>query len=170
MNQILGNEIFNDIAPISHKSIVKYKVLFYISVTLLSFFFIYYTILYYNINIQSKTSEKILNAYEIQTLYSTNNISPRIILENGESADILGILEIKKFNLKYPILSNFSDELLKYSICKFYGNSLDSIGNFCIVGHNYNNETFFSNINQLELGDLINIYSINRHKFKIYCL
>ena len=30
-------------------------------------------------------------------------------------------------------------------------------GNFCIVGHNYRNDKFFSNIQNLEIGDIIEI-------------
>lgn len=37
-------------------------------------------------------------------------------------------------------------------------------GNLCIAAHNYKNDTFFSNISKLEIGDLITIYD-NLRKF-----
>ena len=50
------------------------------------------------------------------------------------------------------------DELLKIAPCRFYGNNLNKVGNVCIAGHNYDNGEFFSNLDQLELGDIIDIY------------
>ena len=43
-------------------------------------------------------------------------------------------------------------------------------GNSCIAGHNYKNDTFFSNISKLENGDLIEIQdnSSNTIKYEIY--
>ena len=32
------------------------------------------------------------------------------------------------------------------------------LGNLCIAAHNYKNDSFFSNISKLELGDIIKIY------------
>lgn len=43
-------------------------------------------------------------------------------------------------------------------------------GNLCIAGHNYKNNTFFSNLSKLEIGDIINIKDINGNTldYKIY--
>ena len=45
--------------------------------------------------------------------------------------------------------------MLDKSICKFYGPNPNEIGNLCIAGHNYNNNSFFSNLNKLKIGDSI---------------
>ena len=34
-------------------------------------------------------------------------------------------------------------------------------GNVCIAGHNYDNGIFFSNLYQLEVGDIINVYTMS---------
>ena len=34
-------------------------------------------------------------------------------------------------------------------------------GNMCLAGHNYKNDTFFSQLSKLENGDIIKIYDIN---------
>ncbi|MCI8519373.1 MAG: sortase [Clostridia bacterium] len=43
-------------------------------------------------------------------------------------------------------------------------------GNACIAGHNYKNDTFFSNISKLENGDIVEIHDNNNNtiKYEIY--
>ena len=43
-------------------------------------------------------------------------------------------------------------------------------GNLCIAAHNYKNNTFFSNLSKLEIGDIINIKDNNGNviDYKIY--
>lgn len=64
---------------------------------------------------------------------------------------------MKSYGICYPIISDFSDELLAISICRFYGPFDSSIGNLCLAGHNFNDGTFFSNLSLLEVGDIISI-------------
>lgn len=46
---------------------------------------------------------------------------------------------------------------MKIAPCKFWGADPNEIGNFCIVGHNYRNNKFFSKVPTLEIGDTIDI-------------
>ena len=157
MNQIIYPEkIENNLINYNNNLLKRRKIyrnLFIFSLILLSAFIIYY-----------KISKNILSVYDIQHLYTTSSpVSlPSIILENGDSTDILGILQIDKINIRYPILSKSTEEFLEVSVCKFYGNELNDSGNFCIVGHNYDSQEFFSNLNKLEIGDSIVAYSLNR--------
>ena len=48
---------------------------------------------------------------------------------------------------------------------KFWGPEPNKIGNFCIVGHNYNKENMFSNLINLNIGD--EIYLIDNKNGKI---
>lgn len=59
------------------------------------------------------------------------------------------------YGITYPIISDFSDELLALSICRFYGPLDSSYGNLCLAGHNYNNNVFFSKLHNLKIGDFI---------------
>jgi len=165
MNQIIYPEKLDTASSPLNNSILrlklKYKILFFISILFLIIFIIYYSIKYWNLHKKEQISKKILSTYDIQTLYSSNTFySPYIILDNGKSTEILGVIEIKKINLRYPILANFTDELLKIAPCRFYGNNLNKVGNVCIAGHNYDNGEFFSDLDQLELGDIIDIYDL----------
>ena len=81
---------------------------------------------------------------------------------NGKEYSIIGIVEIPKINVKYPILAETTDALLKVSVCKFWGPNANEVGNLCIVGHNYKNSKFFSKIpSSLSIGDRIKITDLN---------
>ena len=168
MNQIIYPEkIENNLINYNNNLLKRRKIyrnLFIFYLILLSAFIIYYNMQYLRISAKEKISKNILSVYDIQQLYTTSSpVSlPSIILENGDSTDILGILQIDKINIRYPILSKSTEEFLEVSVCKFYGNELNDSGNFCIVGHNYDSQEFFSNLNKLEIGDSIVAYSLNR--------
>lgn len=74
-----------------------------------------------------------------------------------------GKITIPKINVEYPILDGESDseaeteELLKMSPVKFHGPDINTVGNYCIVGHNYRNSRFFSKVPTLVNGDIIQI-------------
>ena len=135
MNQILETKLL--------KKLKFNKYFFKVQLTISIFFiivFIIILILYYNSNKnKEKVSEDISSNYNLYKLYSESSS------ETSTDDEILGIIEIPKINISYPIFSKFSDELLKISPCKFYGKSPKEYGNLCIAGHNYNNSKFFSN-------------------------
>ena len=74
-----------------------------------------------------------------------------------------GKITIPKINVEYPILDGESDseaeteELLRMSPVKFHGPEINTVGNYCIVGHNYRNSRFFSKVPTLVNGDTIQI-------------
>lgn len=160
MNQILENR----------KNILKkkkrYSVLFYISFFLIICIIIYFSWKKYSENKISKISNSTNKSYSITRLYS--NTSSTNITSNNKQTSIIGTIKIPKINISYPIFSEYSEELLKISVCKFYGPDLNTSGNLCIIGHNYNNGNFFSNLYQLTLNDAIDIYDINSNKFSYY--
>lgn len=79
--------------------------------------------------------------------------------------DYFGIIEIPKINLYYPVFSHLTEDLLKISPCKFYGDSPDENGNICIAGHNYDNSLFFSKISTLSTNDEIFLFDNNGTKY-----
>lgn len=78
----------------------------------------------------------------------------------GNKYATVGTVNIPKIDVSYPILSETSDELLKVSICKFWGPNPNEVGNLCLVGHNYRNSRFFSKVPKLENGDKIEIMDL----------
>lgn len=85
----------------------------------------------------------------------------KTIAKDGTEYFAIGVVNISKLGINYPILSTTSQELLKISPCKFWGPNPNEIGNLCIVGHNYRNSKFFSKISILELGDSIDITDLS---------
>ncbi len=76
-----------------------------------------------------------------------------------------GMIEIPKINLYYPVFSYLTEDLLRISPCKFYGDSPDVNGNICIAGHNYDNVLFFSKLSSLSENDEIFIYDNNGNQY-----
>ncbi len=86
------------------------------------------------------------------------------VASDGTEYYTIGIINIPKINVNYPILSSESDNidtLLKISPCKFWGANPNEVGNLCIVGHNYKNSKFFSKVPKLELGDTFEIQDLS---------
>lgn len=75
--------------------------------------------------------------------------------------DIVGIIEIPKINIEYPIINQTSDETMALSITKFWGNNVNDIGNFTMSGHNYFDGTMFSNTNKLNIEDTIKMTDLD---------
>lgn len=154
MNQILEVKDFKK----RKKYIKKFKIQLFISLLLIILFTIYLLYFYINRSKEENISDTLLNSFNIERIYFQNENCTVSELDSGTKCFIIGSIEIPKINIKYPILSQINDELLKISPCKFYGPSPNKIGNLCIAAHNYDNNTFFSNLHKLEIGDIINIY------------
>lgn len=67
------------------------------------------------------------------------------------------VLSYPKLGIKYPVLSEESDKLLKVSLCKYWGPNPNEIGNYCIVGHNYRNGRMFGKLSKAEVGDTVTL-------------
>ncbi|MCI9087883.1 MAG: sortase [Clostridia bacterium] len=93
-----------------------------------------------------------------------------LVTESGDKYYRLAIIRIPKIDLEYGIVDHWSNELLKMSPCKFHGCDPNEVGNFCIVGHNYRNDKFFSHVPELVNGDIIEIEDNYRRKvnYEVY--
>lgn len=158
MNQILENKK----TQLQNKK--KYKIQFYVSFLIIVFIILYLSYKKYNEYIYSKISNATNKSYSITRLYSKGSN----YLTNNNQTSIIGTIKIPKLNISYPIFSEYSDELLKISVCRFYGPDLNSSGNLCIIGHNYNNGDFFSDLYKLNINDVIEIYDLNSLKTSYY--
>lgn len=90
---------------------------------------------------------------------------------NGKKYETIGVIRIPKINLTYPILSKTTDALMRVAPCKFHGYNPNEVGNLCIIGHNYRRKgVFFSDVDTLEIGDVIEIQDLSQRvvKYEIY--
>ena len=121
-------------------------------------------------------SDSLLSNYNLTRLYANSESSNSlyssdffsILNANSNDNPILGIIEIKAINLYYPFFAYYSDENLKLSPCKFFGPEPGKVGNICILGHNYNNDKFFSNVNLLKVNDEIVLYDNLQNSFHYF--
>ena len=89
---------------------------------------------------------------------------------SGQEYYTIATINIPSINCHYPILNLTTDELLKISPCYFWGAEPNKEGNFCIVGHNYRSDKFFSKVPKLENGEIIEIKDLTGKtvKYKVY--
>lgn len=111
-----------------------------------------------NVNLSYENYSKTLSQSSIlSSVYDAN--------KTANNSNIFGTLEIPSLNLHYAVFNEFNEELLKMSPCKFYGAEINETGNIAIAGHNFDNHTFFSDLDKLKIGDEIYLYSNSNEKF-----
>lgn len=142
----------------------KYFIIFLISIIICTILFIYFIFSFLKrLNEQNETNI-LKEKYNINTLYSSSNNYTALKLSNNIS--IIGLIEIPRINISYPILSDSDESLLKISVCRFSGPLPNRVGNLCIAGHNYNNTLMFSKLNTLKIGDNIYITDLNNNRLE----
>ena len=142
----------------------KYFIIFLISIIICNIIIFYFLFSFFKrLNEQNQTN-LLKEKYNINTLYSTNTKYTSLKLSNDIS--IIGLIEIPKLDISYPILSESNDDLLKISVCRFSGPLPNRIGNLCIAGHNYKNTLMFSKLNKLNIGDYIYVTDLNNTKLE----
>lgn len=167
MNQILftrDNYTFKKNIK-NKKKLKNFRLQFFTSLITIVCSILYFLYFSYNRNEKHKISKNLLNHFNIEHIYSN---SQGYTVKNLNNNMIIGIIEIPKINIKYPIFANSNDDLLKIAPCRFYGSYPNETGNLCIAAHNYNDNRFFSNLYKLSIGDKINIYDSNNYCFSYY--
>lgn len=89
---------------------------------------------------------------------------------------VIGKIEIAKIQLKTYILEDTNKETLNESVTKLCGPNINSVGNFCIIGHNYNSKNMFKKLKNIEIGDKVLLTDIYEQtieyevydKYKVY--
>lgn len=175
MNQILYSyEQNKDLTTKKHKVKNKNRTTFFkVQFTLCSIIAIcitsYYGYILYENNKKENISQKLISNFNITSLYNekqnysaTRTSFGNIYIAEGNNFNVIGLIEIKKININYPIISSYNNDLLKIAPCRFYGPMPNEVGNLCIAGHNYNSYKFFSRLKDLSNGDIITIFDLTR--------
>ena len=79
--------------------------------------------------------------------------------------NMMGYIEIPAINIKYPVLETVTTHSIEIAVAIRAGVGLNEIGNTVIVGHNYRNGVFFSDLGKLKIGD--DVYITDRSGTKI---
>lgn len=156
------------------KNFLFFKIMLILAITGLVIFSVLFVLYIYNVSQKDKVSENLAKSFSISYLYSNNSSYSTSLSDNTDNYSntsnpfVIGIIKIDKLKLDYPILSEVSVELLEIAPCRFAGPLPNEVGNLCIAGHNYIDNTFFARISSLELNDEISIYGINGDLVKYY--
>ena len=72
---------------------------------------------------------------------------------------VVGTMKIPAINLEYPIFEEITTKALETGLIALYpnGDNINQVGNTVIIGHNYRNGMFFSNLKKLSNGAKIYI-------------
>lgn len=133
-------------------------------------------------NTVSNTTENSASLEEAMKLLNTS--TENTIAEETETSDeseepekvymegyeVVGRIEIPKTNVDYPILGRLTKRTLEIAISVAYGPGPNKVGNTILYGHNYRNNSFFSNNKKLSNGDKIYITDVygDRVEYTIY--
>ncbi len=188
MNQILVSEKVY-VTPELKRKRKTYKVIFILCLVLIVILTGYYVLAEYDKSQKEQISREILNQMndsttvednfivvaldeeptdeevpivELQTTTTTNEIDSEVTA-NGVSYQTEAILDYPKLGINYPVLSEESEDLLKVSLCKYWGPNPNKVGNYCIVGHNYLSGKMFGKLSSAEIGDEINLTDLNNN-------
>lgn len=143
------------------RKLLLFKIILFVSLIGVITFSLLFVLYIYDITRINKTSKNLANSFSLSYLYVDNESYLSTPKDEPSTPFVIGIIKIDKIKLDYPILSEESDEFLKIAPCRFAGPLPNNIGNLCIAGHNYIDNTFFAKISSLELGDEISIYGID---------
>lgn len=102
----------------------------------------------------------------LDTNTSTDNNSTSTKVPTYKGYNVLGMIEIPKTGIKYPILDKVTPKSIQVAVAYYYGPGLNKVGNTTIVGHNYRNGAFFGKNKQLAVGDIIYITDNTGKKVK----
>ena len=184
MNQILVTEKLYITPELKRKKKI-YKIDFIISIFLVIALTSLYIYAEYDRNKSEEASYAILAEMEDTTTArddilmvvldgTQDDIAEISVAQANENAEInvnaagyryksVATISIPKINVNYPVLQGETgtteevESLLKSAPCKYWGGEPNEVGNFCIVGHNYKRDVFFSKVPTLVVGDTIQL-------------
>ena len=108
-----------------------------------------------------------LNSKEPQNEEEENQKSIEL---NYKGYKVIGLIEIQKIDLEYPIIEKTTQETMKISISRFYGGEVNEYGNISLAGHNNYNGTMFGKNKDLRVKDTIILTDLTGRKieYEIY--
>ena len=151
MNQILNTDYFKKLKLI-------FTIQFLISLILIVFEVINMIKTMKDKEEENRISKTVSINAKLNTIFSKDELK--------EDNLYFGRIICSKIGLDEYIYNNYSVDNLKVLPCKFYGNSFEEDGNICIIGHNYFDNRFFSNLNKLEINDKIILNDLNENQYE----
>ncbi len=117
-------------------------------------YYIYSTVIKEEENILDEMAETVSKQTEIDDL---DELIVKGTVIDGKTYETIAILYIPTLEIEYPVFSTTSKELLKISLNKYWGPNPNKPGNFCVIGHNYNDDNFFGKLHNIEIGHFVQL-------------
>lgn len=127
-----------------------------IGIMLISLFFLSY-FMYGKITEKEQNSLEIMAENAPKKEINNDDLKVQECIIDGKTYEVIAVLYIPTLDIEYPVLSSTSKELLKVSLNKYWGPNPNKPGNFCILGHNYNDEKFFGKLHNIQVGEYIQL-------------
>ena len=140
-----------------------FKIQLIISLILIIFGIIYFVKILKEKERENNISKAILLNAKVNSVFLDNKKSEKNNIYFGR-------IICEKIGLDYYIYNKYSESNLRVLPCKFSGENLNENGNICIIGHNYFDNRFFSNLKKLENKDIIILKDTeeNIYKYSVY--
>lgn len=89
---------------------------------------------------------------------------------SGQQYTVEAIVRVPRLGINYPVIAETSEELLKISVNKYWGPEPNTVGNYCIVGHNYKSKKMFGRLSEAVNGDIVELEDTkgNVVKYEVY--
>lgn len=110
-----------------------------------------------NENDSENTTQSIESPIGSVSQTNTNSTKAKSGGTTYQGYTMVGKIKIPAINIEYPILEKVTKKSIQIAVAVLYGPGVNKTGNTVIVGHNYRNGTFFSNLSKLKNGDKIYI-------------
>ena len=121
-----------------------------------------------NIEGQKRNTNQII---ENNPVGETEKIYPKEqVINEYRGYDVLAKLVIPSIDLETYILKTYSTSALNISVTKFWGANPNTVGNFCVAGHNFKNKNMFRNLKNLSIGNHFFIIdnSVGKVEYEIF--
>lgn len=104
--------------------------------------------------IENNIVEENIELGEIDQIQTGTNNSNSTTKKKYKGFTVVGTMKIPNINLEYPIVEEITTKALETALVALYpsGDNLNLPGNTVVIGHNYRNGTFFSNLKKLSTG------------------
>ena len=89
-----------------------------------------------------------------ETPISSSTSGTTSVKKKYKNFTVVGTMKIPAINLEYPIVEEVTTKSLETALVALYpnGDNLNQVGNTVVIGHNYRNGMFFSNLKKLTNG------------------
>ena len=118
------------------------------------------------ISLKKESNQNIVEKSNI-LIASINNVD---IPDTYKGFNVIATLEAPTIGLDTNVLEKYTTEGLKVCASKYWGPEPNEVGNFCIAGHNYDEENMFNHLIDLQIGDILYLTDEEhgKCKYKIY--